>query len=99
METDLQAKVTFHLTGRTSSGHLDAIEGLGLRPALFAGYRDLTALRYDFPVVLVRDGAEGRFMLPLSAVMDSVLEKAGVVAHRDKMTNFHFRWIVAVAII
>ncbi len=86
METDLQAKVTFHLTGRTSSGHLDAIEGLGLRPALFAGYRDLTALRYDFPVVLVRDGAEGRFMLPLSAVMDSVLEK---VAHGPQAERIH----------
>ena len=27
--------------------------GSDLHPAIFAGYRDLTALRYDFPLVLV----------------------------------------------
>ena len=29
-----------------------------LRPALFAGYRDLTALRYDFPLVLMSKGGD-----------------------------------------
>ena len=30
---------------------------LAQRPALFAGYGDLDKLRYDFPLVLVEDGA------------------------------------------
>ena len=30
--------------------------GLALVPAVFARYRDLTRLRYDFPVVLVDRG-------------------------------------------
>ena len=52
MEADTQAQVAFFLTGRRPSEYLDAVDGLDLRPALFAGYRDLTPLRYDFPLVL-----------------------------------------------
>ena len=55
MEAELQAHVAFFLTGRMPSGELDAVDRLDLRPALFAGYRDLTPLRYDFPLVLVAD--------------------------------------------
>ena len=47
MEADLQAHVAFFLTGKTNTSDLDAIDRLKLRPALFAGYRDLTQLRYD----------------------------------------------------
>jgi hypothetical protein len=49
MEADLQAHVAFFLTGKRSGDRLDAVDGLDLRPALFAGYRDLAKLRYDFP--------------------------------------------------
>ena len=73
MEADTQAQVAFFLTGRRSSEHLDAVDGLGLRPALFTRYRDLTELRYDFPLVLVVDGGDARCALPLSGLIDSAL--------------------------
>ena len=45
--------VAFHLTGKRPAGESDAIEGL--RPALLAQFKDLTQLRYDYPVVLVEN--------------------------------------------
>jgi len=51
MHSELNAQLAFHLTGMRSAGELEPVEGLALRPALLAGYRDLSALRYDFPLV------------------------------------------------
>jgi ferredoxin len=73
MEADIQAHVAFFLTGRRPSEHLDAVDGLELRPALFAGYRELTQLRYDFPLVLVADRADKLFVQSLSGLTDSAL--------------------------
>jgi hypothetical protein len=74
METGLQAQVAFFLTGRRTGEHLDAIDGLDLRPALFAGYRDLTTLRYDFPLVLVEEAAQDTYVQSLCGLIDRVLE-------------------------
>ena len=64
--------VTFHLTGRRADDGADKVEGL--EPALLAPYRDLTSLRYDFPVVLT-DGADGPGLRSLSGVIDEMLQK------------------------
>ena len=45
MEASTHAHVTFFLTGSRDSAHLQAVEGLGLRPALLARHHDLAALR------------------------------------------------------
>ncbi|MCK9379709.1 MAG: hypothetical protein M0P95_01440 [Sulfuritalea sp.] len=74
MEADTQAHVAFFLTGRRPSEHLDAVDGLDLRPALFAGYRELTQLRHDFPLVLVADRADKLFVQSLSGLTDSALD-------------------------
>ncbi len=74
METEHQAQVAFFLTGRRSGEHLHAIDGLDLRPALFAGYRDLTTLRYDFPLVLVQKAAGEDYVQSLSGLVDRVLQ-------------------------
>ncbi|HWS27114.1 MAG TPA: hypothetical protein VN259_11160 [Xanthomonadales bacterium] len=64
----------FHLTGRRQGDSLRAIDGLGLRPALLAPYRDLGALRHDFPLVLV-DGVEAADCArPLSSLVDDLLK-------------------------
>ncbi|MGZ8231846.1 MAG: hypothetical protein ACXW2A_17290, partial [Burkholderiales bacterium] len=55
--TDQQSHLAFHLTGAITSGALHAIDELSLRPALLAPYRDLTQLRYDFPIVLLRENS------------------------------------------
>ena len=73
MEADTQAHVAFFLTGRLPSEHLDAVDGLGLRPALFAGYRELTQLRYDFPLLLVAGRTDKLFAQSLSGLIDSAL--------------------------
>ncbi len=73
MEADTQAHVAFFLTGRRPSEHLDAVDGLGLRPALFAGYRDLTRLRYDFPLLLVAGRTDKLYAQSLSGLIDGVL--------------------------
>ena len=49
MEADTQAHVAFFLTGRRPASTWTQSKDWDLRPALFAGYRDLTQLRYDFP--------------------------------------------------
>ena len=73
MEADTQAQVAFFLTGRRPAEYLDAIDGLDLRPALFAGYRELNQLRYDFPVVLVAGHSDSQMLQSLSAIVDRVL--------------------------
>lgn len=78
MEADLQEKVTFYLTGKMSGASLETIEGVGLSPALFSSYRDLTKLRYDFPLVLIVKPEGGGFAEPLSGLIDTVL---GRIAH------------------
>jgi hypothetical protein len=59
MDATLQAQTVFHLTGRKPAAPLEPIAEAGLRPALLARYRDLTRLRYDFPLVLVDRPAPG----------------------------------------
>ena len=75
MQAKQQDQLIFHLTGRrVSDGQVDglaAIDGLDLRPALLAPYRDLNSLRHDFPVVLVERGPD--FVQSLSSLVDAVL--------------------------
>jgi hypothetical protein len=81
MEADTQAHVAFFLTGRRPSEYLDAVDGLGLRPALFAGYRELAQLRYDFPLLLVAGRSDAGFVQSLSGLVDAAL--AGVARGSD----------------
>jgi ferredoxin len=76
MQAKPQDQLIFHLTGRRQEGQPDglaAIDGLDLRPALLAPYRDLAALRHDFPIVLVESAREPEFVRSLSSLIDAVL--------------------------
>jgi len=66
-------------TGKRHGTGLDAIDDLGLRPAVLAPYRDLATLRYDFPLVLVDDGPHAGAIRSLSSIVDEILR---VVAPR-----------------
>jgi hypothetical protein len=67
-------QLMFHLTGRCQGDSLTPIAGLGLRPAMLAPYRDLAALRHDFPIVLTtREGAP-ESARSLSSLVDAVLQ-------------------------
>ncbi|HTN48166.1 MAG TPA: ferredoxin [Burkholderiaceae bacterium] len=52
MAAKFQDQTVFHMTGKRSGDGLEALSA-GFRPALLAGFRDLTRLRYDYPAVLL----------------------------------------------
>lgn len=91
MEADTQAQVAFFLTGRRPSEFLDAVDGLQLRPALFAGYRDLTPLRYDFPLVLAAKSTHPSGVESLSAVFDTALTATAKNAEADRIRKHGLR--------
>jgi len=63
--------LVFHLTGVAPDS--DALAGM--RPALLANYRDLTKLRYDFPLVLIEGAVDGAPVRSLTHVVDAMLRK------------------------
>ncbi len=73
---DHREQVTFHVTGKRLGDHLGAVETSSMRPALLSVYRDLSKLRYDFPMVLV-DGvadADG-YARSLTDVVNGILRE------------------------
>lgn len=68
MTADFPELVAFHLIGQRPGGDPGDLAGLGLRPALFAGYGDLATLRYDYPLVL---GPGGK-LRSLSDIFDGI---------------------------
>ena len=75
MQVELQAHIAFHLTGRMPQGEGDALARSDLQPALLAGYRDLTALRYDFPLVLIGWAATDNRCNRFPALFDGALKE------------------------
>jgi len=75
MRAELQAHIAFHVIGKRPGGEPDAADEIDLRPALLAEYRDLTALRYDFPLVLVRNADGQAAVRSLSGLIDDVLKE------------------------
>ena len=61
-----------------------------MRPALFAGYRDLTPLRYDFPLVLGK-GADPTGVQSLSALFDEALATAARGADAERVRKHGLR--------
>ncbi len=90
MEADLQQHVAFYLTGKNPGASLDAVDGLKLRPVLFAGYRDLTRLRYDFPLVLL-DGPDAAFVQSLSGLIDGILTQVAGGDDGERVTKHVLR--------
>lgn len=74
MAAKFQDQLVFHMTGRHTGDGLAPIDAASMRPALFAGYRDLTRLRHDFPLVLVDSGTEGSYAASLSVLVNHVLD-------------------------
>ncbi|HSH06030.1 MAG TPA: ferredoxin [Burkholderiales bacterium] len=78
MNMPSEAQVTFFLTGRRAAEELAPLDAQRLRPASLAAYRDLTRLRYDFPLVLFQapEPATGATYASLTALIDGVLAAA-----------------------
>lgn len=85
MATRSQEHFVFHMTGHRTSPGLEPIDDSSLRPAALAAYRDLTRLRYDFPVVLVTEGVDRGTVRSLSGIVDQVVAEVapkGVTGER-----------------
>jgi hypothetical protein len=74
MQVETQAHIAFHLTGRLPQGEGAALAHSDLRPAILVGYRDLTALRYDFPLVLMAGGG-AQPVQSLSGLFDGAVKE------------------------
>ncbi len=64
---------TFHLTGQRSGDDLGDAGQERLRPALFSAYRDLSKLRYDYPLVLINGANGSGFLRSLTDVINNLL--------------------------
>ena len=73
MSVALQELINFHLTGKRDNAQTESMAGTDRVPALLAPYRDLSDLRYDYPLILI-DGAETQaFVDTLSGVINRLL--------------------------
>lgn len=86
MQVSNQEKIAFFLTGRRSGTELKPPDG-SYRPALFARYADLTALRYDLPLVLNFDERPDRAVLSLSGLIDDAVGSSAADADRDRIAR------------
>jgi ferredoxin len=72
MAAKFQDQTVFHMTGKRAGDGLGALTA-GFRPALLAAYRDLTRLRYDYPVVLLAGDAGAQYVQSLSSVIGGLI--------------------------
>lgn len=72
MAAKFQDQTVFHMTGKRSGDGLAALTA-GFRPALLAPYRDLTRLRYDYPVVLLAHDDGTEYVRSLSSVIGGLI--------------------------
>jgi hypothetical protein len=72
MAAKFQDQTVFHMTGKRNGDGLGPLTA-GFRPALLAAYRDLTRLRYDYPVVLLDRDDGPEYALSLSAVTGALI--------------------------
>jgi hypothetical protein len=91
MDTDLQSQIAFHLAGRKTGDSTGKAAGGDVRPALLSRYRDLTALRYDFPLVLLRDAGDKGYVQCLSAIVDGVVNSLVKDESGDRLTRHLLR--------
>jgi len=75
MSVEMQEMIHFHLTGKRGNGETGAALQPGTWPALLAPYRQLSKLRYDFPLILLEGGDTHAFIDTLSGVMNRLLRE------------------------
>jgi hypothetical protein len=84
MKIEANELLTFHLTGERPKDAKNDPATLELCPALSSGYRDLTRIRHDYPLVLV-NGRPDRPVESLSGIVNAILQAAaprGIVGER-----------------
>lgn len=91
MDAELQTQIAFHRAGRKPGAEGETAAGADARPALLARYRDLPALRYDFPLVLLRDAGDKNYVQCLSGIVDNVVHGLVKDDHGERLTRHLLR--------
>ena len=73
MSVALQELINFHLTGKRGNAQTQSMAGADTVPALLAPYRDLSSLRYDYPMILVEGAETQAFVDTLTGVINRLL--------------------------
>jgi hypothetical protein len=89
MDTELQTQIAFHLAGKKPGA--DATPGADACPALLARCRDLRSLRYDFPLVLLRNAGDKGYVQCLSGIVDDVVHALVKDESGDRLTRHLLR--------
>lgn len=84
MQAAHNAQLAFYLTGQADT-ELGKIAERGLLPALFARHRDLTTLRYDFPLVLLPGRGDAGAVQSLTGLIDAMLAAHTGEAKSDRL--------------
>jgi hypothetical protein len=92
MRAELQAHIAFRVIGKRPDGEPGAADELDARPALLAEYRDLSALRYDFPLVLMRNTEGPASVQSLCGLIDDVLKEIAGGADGDRLRRHALRF-------
>ncbi|EJW13289.1 Putative oxidoreductase, Fe-S subunit [Rhodovulum sp. PH10] len=74
MDAETKNQLDFPVVGRTAA-NTPAMPQRPLRPALLAPYRDLTTLRYDFPLVLVTAATPDGAVQSLTGIVNALLKE------------------------
>ena len=89
MSVELQELVNFHLTGRGNRAVTTSEQDADWTPALLAPYRQLSRLRYDFPLVLV-DGPESQaFIDTLTGIVNRLLRDIAPAGNAGEQLRQH----------
>jgi hypothetical protein len=89
MDAELQRQIAFHLAGRKPGA--DSTPGADACPALLARCRDLASLRYDFPIVLLRNASEKGHVQCLSGIVDDVVHALAKDDSGERLTRHLLR--------
>jgi len=92
MRAEVQAHIAFRVIGKRPAGEPGAADELDARPALLAEYRDLSALRYDFPLVLMRNTEGPASVQSLRGLIDDVLKEIAGGADGDRLRRHALRF-------
>lgn len=84
-----QPITAFYLTGQRSGDDHDDVRRMGLRPALFSAYQDLSRLRYDYPVVLIDNPPDAIFIRSLSDIVDQIIGEPAAAGVDDGRRRKH----------
>jgi len=94
--------LAFHLTGRKSDDSMRDIGNRNMVPALMSRYRDLSALRHDYPLVLTDTRNGGQAFKSLSSIVNGILRDLapkgfkGEGMRRDLLgLETEIRWLAA----